>query len=493
MNLFAKIFLGFWVSTAAIIASWLLAGRYFTSIDDALPPSPPLPEMVQPAPRPDGRPQRPTGRQEARPVRPGDLNIRPGPSPGLMDLGPGARHIYRIYYGLQNVSRDELQGWIRQREEEAGIDIRLVDADDQEIFDRELLPGSDRVLARLAGFRRRVLEREGERVLFGQELYRPEWGNLRMIVSARPPASAVVQFLTENLWLRLLLALLISGGISYAVSRYLTRPLKDLQLASKELAGGNLAARIDVPSRGGDETDALARDFNTMAAQLQEKVNAQRRLLSDVSHELRSPLARMRVALALAEKEPGRSTDQLGRIEREAELLDELIGQLLSTPDTAAGMEDSLDLVGLLQQICEDAAFEVKAENKSLSFHTSLEDAVLRSHGELLKRAFENVIRNAVRYTGSGTTVRVDLVKAGDDFLVTVEDAGPGVPEDELEKIFDPFYRIDEARQRETGGFGLGLSIAQRAIEQHGGSITARNRQDHPGLSVSMALPAGNA
>ena len=468
MNLFAKIFLGFWLSTAAIIASWLLAGQYFTPFLSDLPAS----SREDPA---HGHAFPPRAEME----------------PGARNLAPGSRSIYRIFYGLQTIPGEELGEWIRSREQEDEVDIRVVDSEGREIFGRKLLPGSEHVIQRLQGFRRRVLHREGDHVLFGQEMFRPEWGALKLIIARRPPTSAVVRFLTEHLWLRLLLALVISGAISYTVSRYLTKPLKKLQLASRDLAEGDLAARIKVPERGGDETDALARDFNTMAAQLQEKITAQKRLLSDVSHELRSPLARMRVALALAEKDPARSAEQLARLERETELLDELIGQLLAAPDAEEAMQDSLDLVALLSKVVEDAAFEAKAEDKQLALTSNCDELVLRSRGTLLQRAFENVIRNAVRYTRPGTTVAVALTRMADTVEVTVADSGPGVPDAELEKIFDPFFRIDEARQRETGGFGLGLSIAQRAIEHHNGSISAANRPAG-GLQVSMQLPITN-
>ncbi len=489
MNLFAKIFLGFWLSMVAIIVSWLLAGRYIvlqdeslTSISATATPARSAAERPPPAP---GRPgmERP------------DMDQPMFPGPGIRDLGPGSHRIYRIFYGLQTVARDELLAWIRERENEDGLDIRLVDSEGREIFGRKLVAGSDTVISRLSGFRRRVLHRENDRMLFGQKIYRPEWGQLNLIIVPRPPASPLIAFLTRHLWLRLLIAVLISGAISYAVSRYLTRPLKHLQRASKDLASGNLAARIDVPERGGDETDALARDFNSMAAQLQDKITAQKRLLSDVSHELRSPLARMRVALALAERDPDRGTEQLARIERETTLLDDLIGQLLSAPDAPADMEDILDLVSLLREVCDDAAFEARAEDKSVAFETELEEALQRSHGEQLKRAFENVIRNAVRHTRAGTSVSVVLRRQQDCFEVVVEDCGDGAPEQALDKLFEPFYRVDEARQRETGGFGLGLSIARRAVEQHRGNIRAENRGtgdagEAGGLRVTISLPA---
>ncbi|MEE4191011.1 MAG: ATP-binding protein [Halieaceae bacterium] len=503
MNLFAKIFLGFWLSMVAIIVSWLLAGRYILLYDEGFPgfnagsvAQRPAAEGPSPRPGAERSGQRP-GMERPGVERPGMEN--PGgdrftlPGPGFRDLGPGSHEIYRIFYGLQTVAADELLDWIRERENQDGLDIRLVDTDGEEIFNRKLIAGSEEVISRLSGFRRRTLHRENERMLFGQEFYRPEWGQLKLIIVPRPPASPLIAFLTRHLWLRLLIAVLISGAISYLVSRYLTRPLKHLQRASKDLASGNLAARIEVPERGGDETDALARDFNSMAAQLQDKITAQKRLLSDVSHELRSPLARMRVALALAEKDPQRGAEQLARIERETALLDELIGQLLSAPENPGSMEDILDLVSLLQEVCDDADFEARPDNKSVQFHSSLTEALQRSHGEQLRHAFENVIRNALRHTAAGSTVTVELAQREHCFEVVVEDCGPGAPEAALEKIFEPFYRVDEARQRETGGFGLGLSIARRAVEQHGGIIRAENRQQEGaerGLRVSIRLPA---
>ncbi|MEP5765427.1 MAG: ATP-binding protein [Halieaceae bacterium] len=472
MNLFAKIFLGFWLSTAAIIGSWLLANEYVDPLGDMLTQDAGQQSRMQPMP--------------PRPVRPGGRP--PGGPGGGADFGLAPRSMFRIYYGLQNVAENDLRSWISRQEEAEKLQIRLVDSDGREIFGRKLVPGSTQILKRLQGFRRRAAHQERGMLLFGQELYRPEWGSVSMIISTRAPASPIVKFLTDHLWLRLLLALLISGAISYAVSRYLTRPLKHLQQASRDLAEGNLAARIAVSAKGGDETNELARDFNSMAEQLQEKIQAQKRLLNDVSHELRSPLARMRVALALAEKEPARSVEQLQRIELETERLDGLIGQLLSLPDAQADMEDSIDLVSLLQQLCEDANFEAQAQNKQVGFHSELDEAVVRSHGDLLKKALENVIRNAIHYTGIATRVSVTLEQQNSALQIMVEDHGPGVPEDDLEKIFTPFYRIDEARQRETGGFGLGLSITRRAIEQHGGSAHAENFDQ--GLRVIITLPA---
>jgi signal transduction histidine kinase len=458
MNLFAKIFIGFWLSSIAIIGSWLLAAQYFD-------PPPEASDAFAPPPHSKGRPGRPPG----------------GAAPGA------PRHIYRLFYGLQTVNAKDLPVWIEKQEKRDNLEIFLVDQEGSEIFGKELSPGVDRVLKKLAGFRRRASHREGRVMFFGQEFYRPEWGSINLIIAQSPPASPFIKYLTDHLWLRLLLALMISGAISYVVSRYLTRPLKNLQQASRSLADGNLDTRITVSARGGDETDELARDFNSMAKQLQEKIQSQKRLLNDVSHELRSPLARLRVALALAEEDPSRVAELLKRIDHETERLDELIGQLLAVPDAAIELEDSLELVTLLRELCGDAGFESQQHDKQIRFSSDLAEAIVSSHGDLLKKAFENVLRNAVQYSPPGSVIEVSLTKIAGNYLITIEDSGPGIPEPDLQRIFEPFYRVDAARQRETGGFGLGLSIARRAIDQHGGSITATNK--HPGLRVTIQLP----
>ena len=458
MNLFAKIFIGFWLSSAAIIGSWLLAAQYFN-----------------PAPETFG--------SFAAPALPKGGPVR---SPAGAAPGP-PRHIFRLFYGLQTVSAEELPAWIKKQEKKTNLEIFLVDQQGVEIFGKVLIPGTDRILHKLSGFRRRASHFEGRVRLFGQEFYRPEWGPINLIIAQHPPTSPFIKFLTDHLWLRLLLALIISGAISYAVSRYLTRPLKNLQQASRSLADGELDTRIAVSAKGGDETDELARDFNSMAEQLQEKIQSQKRLLNDVSHELRSPLARLRVALALAEEDPARLSELLKRIDHETERLDELIEQLLAVPDTAVVLEDSLDLVALLRELCVDAGFESQQHDKQVRFTSGLAEAIVRSHGDLLKKVFENVIRNAVQYSPEGSTVDVSLTRKNKDCWITVDDRGPGIPEVDLQHIFEPFYRVDTSRQRETGGFGLGLSIARRAILQHGGSIDASNKD--PGLRITIQIP----
>lgn len=238
----------------------------------------------------------------------------------------------------------------------------------------------------------------------------------------------------------------------------------------------------------GDETDELARDINSMAKQIEHQITSQKRLLGDVSHELRSPLARLRIALALAQEDSANGPKHLQRIDHEAERLEELIAQLLDSQATEADLDAHIDLAALLQELCADANFEGKPTNRHVDFTSALEEAIVSTHGDLLKKTFENILRNALKYTPDNSTVQVSLALIGEDYSIRVEDAGPGVEEAELDKLFGEFYRVDTARPRETGGYGLGLSIAKRAIDQHRGLITAANTSR--GFAITVQLPA---
>jgi two-component system sensor histidine kinase CpxA len=237
------------------------------------------------------------------------------------------------------------------------------------------------------------------------------------------------------------------------------------------------------------------RDFDAMAERLENLVNAQSRLLNDISHELRSPLARLNVALGLArQRANSECATMLDRIELEAGRLNELIGRLL----TLARMEDgeqrvpsqpvSLDEVVL--SVAEDAEFEAQARHCHVHSEIPAGRWEVRGDASLLHSAIENVVRNAIRYTREGSTVEIRLEKtvAGSEAVVRVSDWGHGVPSDALEKLFQPFYRLDDARGRQTGGVGLGLAITERAVRFHGGRVAARNRPEG-GLVVEIRLP----
>lgn len=294
-------------------------------------------------------------------------------------------------------------------------------------------------------------------------------------------------------WLQMLITFVVSGGVCYLLSWRITAPVRRLRSATQELAGGNLGSRVRVDhEERGDELTDLGRDFNLMAIRMEKLVNAHKQLVRDVSHELRSPLARMNVALEIARKRsPSSAEPALQRIGLEGERLNLLIGELLtlSQLDGGGGGEMSaVDLGDLAREVAQDADFEACASDRRVDL-TSASGLVLQGNRKLLRRALENVVRNAVRYTAPGTAVTFTLERAaGPQAVVRVMDAGPGVPEGQLTDIFRPFYRVAEARDRESGGTGIGLAISEKTVILHGGTIAARNLPD-AGLEVEIRLP----
>lgn len=300
----------------------------------------------------------------------------------------------------------------------------------------------------------------------------------------------------------LFIAVISSGLVCYLLAWILTMPVVRLRAATRQLAAGDLTARAGAPNiRRRDEVAGLMRDFDAMAERLENLVKAQSRLLNDISHELRSPLARLNVALGLARQRANpESAAMLDRIELEAGRLNELIGRLL----TLARMEDgeqhvpstSVPLDEVVLSVAEDAEFEAQARHCHVRSEIQAGVWEVRGDASLLHSAIENVVRNAIRYTREGSTVDIRLEKmksaGGDEAVVQVADCGDGVPPDALEKLFQPFYRLDDARVRHTGGVGLGLAITERAVRFHGGRVSARNRAAG-GLMVEIRLPLSPA
>ncbi len=323
----------------------------------------------------------------------------------------------------------------------------------------------------------------------------------RYVLAATMPRGPFARA-SRNEGVRLLVALVISGLICYLLATYLTRPILRLRSAATGLGAGDLGARAGPEmERRRDEIGELVRDFNRMAERIESLVTSQRRLISDISHELRSPLARLSVALGLARQRSGpEATPLLDRIEREAERLNEMIGRLL----TLARLQDSaepaekerVDLRGLLEEVSGDAEFEAAAKGCTVRFQAA-QDCSVTGNRELLRSAIENVVRNAIRYTPEKSEIEIDLGCRPVDgsravAAIAVRDRGPGLPESELDKVFRPFYRIAGARERQSGGTGLGLAITERAVKLHGGSVRACNRPGG-GLEVEISLPATRA
>jgi two-component system, OmpR family, sensor histidine kinase CpxA len=289
------------------------------------------------------------------------------------------------------------------------------------------------------------------------------------------------------------LALLVSGGICYLLTRYLTGPILRLRAAARRLATGELTARVVDAKPRGDEIGELVHDFNFMAERIEALVTSQRQLISDVSHELRSPLARVNATLGLARQRLGQNP-LFDRMERDTEILNDMIGRILTVArlDTIAASpaRQVADLHVLVSEVVADAQLE--ASERGCRVALACDGACrVEINADLVRSAVENVIRNAVRYTAPGTIVDVHVASLegadGHSAVILVSDHGPGVPPDELTNIFRPFYRIANARDRQSGGVGLGLAIAERVVRVHGGSIRANNRPGG-GLEVQLTL-----
>ncbi len=291
----------------------------------------------------------------------------------------------------------------------------------------------------------------------------------------------------------LLLTIVVSGVVCFWMARSLARPLQDVRDASRRLADGDLQARAgaDTAARR-DEIGDMGQAFNTMAERIEALVNAQGQLLSDISHELRSPLARLNVALELARRKAGPAANaDLLRIETEADRMNDLIERVLTLAraeyDDTVSSAEVFALVDVVRDVADDAKFEAAQQQKSVVLEV---DAAPLASGRpaLIASAVDNLVRNAVRHTPAGSTVHVVVRATADTAVIDVRDHGPGVPAAELERIFAPFHRVEAGRSPQSGGVGLGLAIARRAVAVHHGTIAATNAPDG-GLRVTITLP----
>lgn len=481
-SLFLKVFLWFWLAMVLVIAA-LAVTSYLTRPERMPRP----PEFVQ----------------------------------GIMSAYAGsATEIY------EREGSQGLASFLEHLEREARVRAYLFDASGKELTGRSAPPDEQEMAKRVLqtndtatkmigdGF---VIEArpqsgvDGIRYAFVAVLHlgpRPSEGRAGAGTGGAPPASGPFQHILPRtpfnflfgessiaFALRLLAVILTAGLLCYLLARYIVSPVVKLREVTRRVAEGDLSARVGPQlGRRRDELAAMGHDFDAMASKIETLMTAQQRLLRDISHELRSPLARLNVALDLARKRAGRDAEgALNRIERESNRLSEMINQLLALArweNNNGFMHERFDLAALVREVVADADFEARNDRRAVSVTVCDECQVVGS-SSLLRSAIENVVRNAVRYTAEGTTVDVSLqcrINGGRSALIRVRDQGSGVPEEMLADIFKPFYRVEEARSRESGGTGLGLAISERAVRLHHGTIAAENLPEG-GFLVEISLP----
>jgi len=290
-------------------------------------------------------------------------------------------------------------------------------------------------------------------------------------------------------------AFAVSGFICFMLARYLIAPVLELRRLSLQLAAGNLKTRASASlARRRDEIGALVSDFNTMAGRIEQLISQQRQLIFDISHEFRSPLARLNVALDLQRERKG-TDSSLDHMEQDLARLNEMIEQLLTIAKLDVAVEpvpmEEIDLSEIVERIVDDAGFESQKRGIIVKITGPPPPAML-GNAALLHSAIENVVRNAIHYTPEKSSVEIafDVTRVAEApwVHITVSDEGPGVPDSDLKNIFRPFYRVAHSRDRQSGGTGLGLAIADRTIALHGGNFHAENAVPS-GLNVRISLP----
>src|ERR1700722_9006333 len=388
-------------------------------------------------------------------------------------------------------------GRFMQRLRQGSYDqIFLLDAAGNDLAEQEVTPRVRNLSERVAADGKVEFARVGNDTLLAEPVV--SIGDTRYVTVCR--FSHVPGLPGRPLLRGLAVAMAISGIVCFWLARYLSAPIVRLRNAAQEVAGGNLAARAGKQrSSRHDEIAELVRDFDRMAAQIEKLMSAQKRLIGDVSHEFRSPLTRINLAAELIRNvnTPAVKT-AVARIQQETERLNSMISNLLTLSKIDAGeslADETIDVAEMLRTIVVDTDFEARDHNCRVALHGA-QDCFTVGSSDLLRSAVENVIRNAIRYTAQQTEVEVrlgcDTGGAASEGTISVRDHGPGVPESSLEELFRPFFRLDESRERSTGGVGLGLAIAQRAVKLHGGEIKAQNCAGG-GLEVIISFPVASS
>jgi len=384
------------------------------------------------------------------------------------------RQLFRLALAAYHADeRPGLARYMKDLNQPGGTQYSICDASG-----RDLVTGEDQSeLIRVSVGKERPYRGEHNRFTMG---LRSDDGHYNWLATSVGPS----HILFAPFYILLLVTVVV---LYWLVTMYITRPVRQLADVVDRFGAGELTARTAPRSK--DEIGNLGRSFNAMAERIHTLLTAERQLLQDVSHELRSPLARLTFEAEMVRKTTDRDATAT-RLRREIERLSELVGTLIDMAraegDPGEVEMDELCLNELLLATAEDSEVEAQAAGCSIDVKAS-QEIFLQGNAELLRRAIENVLRNAIRYAPPESTVEVRLVRAADCARITVRDYGPGIPENLKERIFDPFFRADASRDEHTGGLGLGLAIAQRATRVHHGDITAANAS--PGALLTITLP----
>lgn len=457
-RLYLKIFFTFWLITAAIIVGTNIVVHWFDIT-------------------PEG-------------------NLQHNPN---FDDSPAKRLLFQMVGNAVNRNTQQLTEDLRSMPGWSLRFVYIIDKHNRDLLDRPLPPGVTVLAPRLTNKHPYDKVQDRNRKLFGRYITLNDGSSVRLItISAGrdegPDRDIIWELFIENIWPLLLVSILVSGTACFVLARHFTRSINTLQKATRQIAEGDLSVRISEQFHGRrDEIADLGRDFDHMTERLEKVITEQKRLIKDVSHELRSPLARLQIALALAQQRSQGVVDtELKRAKQAADYLNNIITDILTLPLQGQenwALDDVIDLVSLLYTLANACGEDAEEKQVAVICNAVPEEALVQTHGNMLVGVFENILRNALLYSPNGGQISIHLTQTDDSFLAQIADQGPGVPEESLRDIFEPFYRTDQARARESGGYGLGLAIAYRSVGLHGGQIWAENSPSG-GLMVSVRLPA---
>ncbi len=410
-------------------------------------------------------------------------------------------------------SLGEYQKYIREMSTSFDSEFYSISPDTMETIDHKTVPPELMQVAVEAKNTNKLTLYNKRDHLYMAQFYPPSAGSSGIIIAAihtpgpppgmRTPMAPfsirhLLHFFDPNFGLlKGIIILLASGLVCYFLARSLTSPLRSLRRATQKIAEGELSTRTRSTANSNiREIKALSRDFDIMAEKVESLVNDQKRLLRDISHELRSPLARLHIALEMVKSNTGNSAANLARIEKEAVRLNSLVGQILEISRYESGsstvIKENIDICKLVEDLIHDALFEAD-QSKEIFYNydrQQLGNHEIFGNHELISRAIENIIRNSIKYTPDFSQVEVSLFPADNETIcIQIKDGGPGIPEEKIDKLTRPFYRVEDARTRKTGGTGVGLTIAHQAIKLNKGTLKIFNNQEGKGLVVQVFLP----